>query len=316
MSPKTRRSFLKRAGATALAAGAVPGLAAADEGFTVVETPTAEDLYDVVRATDGAYAAGSGGVALERTADGWRTLFDGGVSGNGNGLYGASVTDDGERVWFVGASGAVGEYDVIADTLYDRSNPLDSGNNFNDVAVTGPAGEANVYVAGDSGKVFYSFENGETETWEYVTPGSGSGLSAIDFHDDRAGHVVDTNQKVFATDDGSTWEPVGIADANVNFYGVDSDGADDVYVSGGNGSVFDLTDAAWELSNLGDASLRDVEVGAAGDAGLTVGGGGKVFELGADGWTQLSTPTGANLKAVLRGGTDVAVGAAGTVIER
>jgi len=315
MSPdETRRSYLKRAGATVVAAAAVPGLAAAGDGFTSVETPTAEDLFDVEETADGVFAVGTGGVVVERTADGYRKALDGGPGGNGNSLYGADVTDDGERLWFVGSSGAVGEYDVATDTLYDRSNPLDSGNNFNDVAVTGEAGEADVYVAGDSGKVFYSFANGETQTWDYVTPGSGSGLSAIDFHDDRAGHVVDTNQTVFATDDGATWDVIGLANAGVTFYGVDSDGADDVFVSGGNGRVFDYTDSAWTPSTLGDAGLRDIEVEDG--AGLTVGGGGKVFELGAEGWTQLATPTGANLKAVLRSDTDVAVGAGGVVIER
>ena len=88
---------------------------------------------------------------------------------------------------------------------------------FNDVSVTGEAGDANVCVAGDSGKIYYSFEDGETGTWNAVTPGSGANVNAIDFHGPRSGHSVDGNETVFVTDDSLTWEAVGIADANDNF---------------------------------------------------------------------------------------------------
>ena len=54
--------------------------------------------------------------------------------------------------------------------LVDRSAPDDVTNNFNDVTVTGPAGDADVYVADDSGAVHYSFANGEAGTWEYEVP--------------------------------------------------------------------------------------------------------------------------------------------------
>jgi len=89
------------------------------------------------------------------------------------------VTDDGERLWFVGSSGAIEEYDVGTSDLTDHSAPNDVTNNFNDVAVTGEASDANVYVAGDSGKIYYSFEDGETGTWNAVMPGSGSNLNTV-----------------------------------------------------------------------------------------------------------------------------------------
>jgi hypothetical protein len=50
-------------------------------------------------------------------------------------------------------------------------------------------------------------------------------------------------------------------------------------------------------------------------ARLTVGGGGAVFRLSNEGWTQEPTPTGTNLEAVVRADPAVAVGAGGTVIE-
>jgi hypothetical protein len=164
--------------------------------------------------------------------------------------------------------------------------------------------------------MYYSFENGATGTWEYVTPGSGSAINAVDFYDDRTGHIVDGNKSVFATGDGSTWSKLGIENANHNFYGVDSDGADDVWVSGGGGIIYHWTGSQWVPEDTGDAGLRDIEVTDDDAAGLTVGGSGAVYGLADDAWRQQSTPTGQNLKAVVRGDVDIAVGAAGTIIER
>lgn len=132
--------------------------------------------------------------------------------------------------------------------------------------------------------------------------------------DDRAGHAVDGNETVFEADDGSTYGKIGIADANVNLYGVDSDGADDVWVAAGGGVVYRWNGAEWRATDTGDADLRDVEV--AGGTGLTVGGGGAVYAYDGTDWRRRDTPTGQNLKSVLLGDTAVAVGAAGVVIER
>jgi len=320
MTETTRRTFVRAAGAATAALASVPLTASADENddseWTVAETPTGSTLYDVEYTSAGAYAVGTGGVVLERTDRGWRKLLDGGPTGNGNSLYGSDTTDDGKRLWFVGSSGAIGEYDVEKRTLDSHSAPMDVTNNFNDVAVTGTGDSANVYVAGDSGKIYYSFDGGATGTWDYVTPGSGSAINAIDFHGPRSGHAVDGNKTVFATDDGATWDKLGIENANVNFYGVDSDASDDVLVSAGGGMLHDWNGSSWTPADTGDASLRDVE--ADGVDALAVGGGGKVYRRGDRGWKQEATPTGQNLKAVTPVGSDVeiAVGAGGIVVER
>ena len=306
MRETTRRTFL-RGSAAAAAVAVVPTIGAADRVWTSDETPIGSSLYDVEMTTGGAYAVGASGYVLERTDDGWGIAASGGPTG---------VTDDGTRLWFVGSSGAIGEYDVRTRDLTSHSAPNDVTNNFNDVAVTGEAGSANVYVAGDSGKIYYSFENGETGTWDAVTPGSGSNVNALDFHGPRSGHAVDGNKTVFVTDDGSTWEKVGIADANNNFYGVDSDGADDVTVVGGGGTVSHWNGSQWVREDTGDAALRDVEMD--GETGLAVGGGGAVYRRDADGWTQEATPSGSNLKGVVdvADGVELAVGASATVLER
>jgi hypothetical protein len=281
-------------------------------GWETVETPIDRDVNDVEYAATGAYAAADAGSILERTSEGWQTVLDGGPTGNGSNLSGAGVTDDGNRFWVVGDSGAIGEYDVQTDSLNDYSAPNDVTNNFNAVAVTGDAGEANVYIAGDSGKIYYSFDNGET--FGEVTPGSGSEINGIDFFGDRFGHAIDGNQVVFETNDGSTYDPIGLQDADVSLYGLDSDAFDDLWVSGGGGMIFEYDGQQWVATNTGDADLVDIEV--ENGSGLTVGGGGVVFGYDGREWTQQQTPTGANLAAVALGSTDIAVGASGVVLEK
>lgn len=182
--------------------------------------------------------------------------------------------------------------------------------------MTGPAADADVYVADDSGSIHYSFENGAEGSWERETPGSGDALPAIDFHAERSGHAIDTNGRVYATDDGVAWNPIGIENADVTFYGLDGDAEDDVWVSGGNATVLEYDGSRWRPDGLGDATLRDVEVD--GDGGYTVGGGGTVLEYAGTEWRRNDTPTGENLNAVARSddGIDLAVGSGGAVIER
>ncbi|WP_276301023.1 WD40/YVTN/BNR-like repeat-containing protein [Halorussus lipolyticus] len=314
MSERTRRSALKVMGST-IALAAVPGTTAAASGWTSVESPVQTTLYDVEYTNSGAFAVGGSGDVIERTSNGWQKVVDGGPGSNGSDLLGSDVTDDGERLWFVGKSGAVGEYDVSTGSLNDYSNPLSSGDNFSDVAVTGNAGEANVYATNKSGKIFYNFDNGKAGKWHSVTPGSGAALPALDFFDLKDGHAIDTNQKVFETTDGASWQAIGNNDAGVTFYGIDSDGFDDVWVCGGNGKVFHYDGANWTPNNLGDPSLRDIEVTDDDQDGYTVGDSGAVFDLTSGTWSQDTTPTGANLKAVVRGSPDIAVGAGGTIIE-
>jgi hypothetical protein len=80
--------------------------------------------------------------------------------------------------------------------------------------------------------------------------------------------------------------------------------------------IFHWNGSEWTPTDTGDAGLRDINVDDADSDGLTVGGGGKVYDLTLGRWEQEATPTGENLKAVVRGMPDIAVGAGGTVIER
>lgn len=138
--PSTRRGFVC-ATATAAAISTAPAAASASESgaWATAETPTSNAMFDATYGSDGAYAVGGGGYLLRRTDGGWATVTEDGPTGNGSDLYGIDATDDGRRIWFVGASGVIGEYDVRDGTMTDRSQPNDATSNFNDAAVSGGA---------------------------------------------------------------------------------------------------------------------------------------------------------------------------------
>ena len=311
-----RRTAIKAVG-TAFASATLAGRAAAQAEWRTEKTPADGTLYDVTYAggnasADGnAYAVGQDGVLLERTEERWRKVTDGGVTGDGRDLLGVDVTDDGERLWFAGASGAIGEYDVATGNINDRGEPQDNTANFTDIAVTGESGEANVYTADDSGGISYSFNNGRSGTYNSVAPGQGDGFPAIDFYDERSGHVLNTNASVFETDDGTTYERIGIPDTDNSLYGIDSDGSDDVWAVGGGGSVWRYN-GAWRRTDIGNLSLRDIEIED--ESGYTVGESGRVFEYAAGSWNEDTTDTEQNLEGLTLGSPNVAVGASGIAI--
>lgn len=308
----SRRTVLGGAGAAA-----VLGLGGAyvltRGGWATVETPVDIDLNDVARTTSNAVAVGGNGTLLSRTDKGWVKQIEGGPGSNGRDLFGADPTDDDKRVWVVGASGAIGAYDPASSSFDDYSSPNDTTHNFTSVAATGTAGAANVYAADQSGHIHYSFDNGKAGTWESVTPGSGAEITAIDFYGKRTGMAVDTDGAVWATQDGKTWSRVGVEDANVNFYGLDADGASDATVVGGSATTLRYT-GKWTRTDLGDARLNDVE--RASKVGVSVGNGGEVFEYRNGAWNRAKVPTGTNLNAVSLGSPVIAVGDGGTVVEK
>jgi len=288
--------------------------------WTRVRTESDNTIYDVAQTSEGAYAVAAGGQLLKREQDTWAVVLSDGPSGNSNDLYGLAVTDDGNTLWFAGASGALGEYDVTTgDLVQDRSGLNGtSTNNFRDVAVTGQSGSATVQIVDDAGKVYSSTVNGGG--WNTATPGSGAVIRAIDTYDVSSGYIVDDNQSVFeTTDSGNTWSDAGIADANVSFYGVDADASDDVWVVGGSGMVYRWDGSGWTPNSIGEPTLRDIEVGSGDASGLAVGGSGALFEYDGSGWTRADTPTSQNLRAVIQGddsAPSIAVGAAGTILEK
>jgi hypothetical protein len=316
----TRRRFLQLSGATVAASTLGTGTALAESAtWESVKSPVDVTLYDVESTARNNFAVGGGGVVVERTDEGWTKVIGDGPTSNGNSLYGADVTDDGERLWFVGSSGAIGEYDVETGNLVDHSAPNDVTSNFKDVAVTGKAGDANVYVAGGSGSVHYSFENGASGTWNYASPGQGAAIKAIDFYGAKKGHLLNGNGKVFETSDGASWNKIGIENTDVSLYGIDSDGVENVWVAGGSGTVYHYKPDAegtpkWFENTVGEPGLRDIEI-ESGD-GYTVGNSGAIFDRADGTWSKDTTPNGQDLKAVVdQQNNDIAVGTSGTIFE-
>ncbi|PSQ43282.1 hypothetical protein BRD14_03345, partial [Halobacteriales archaeon SW_5_68_122] len=96
-----------------------------------------------------------------------------------------------------------------------------------------------------------------------------------------------------------------------SLYGIDSDGSDDVWAVGGGGSVWRYN-GAWRRTDIGNLTLRDIEIED--ESGYTVGESGRVFEYAAGSWNEDTTDTGQNLKGLVLGSPNVAVGASGIAI--
>lgn len=317
-----------------------------EKEWKLAETPTDSSLFDVETEGEGAYAVGSDGLVIGRRGDKWETLVEQGPQDDGNSLYGADLTDDGEHLWFTGSSGVVGEYDLESDELHDRHvNGYETSNH--DIAVTGEAGDANVYVVDSSGRVHYNFENGAEGSWNHVKPGTGAELKAVDFYAERSGYVVDDDGAIYTTDDGETWT-AALTNTSVTLYGAschsveEADDAEteaseetdeqsdeeadvetetaadggaipDVWVSGDE-KVCHCYGYEWEVKECQGGSLNDIYYD--GDGAIAVGGGGRVVHV--DGETvEEPTPTGETLNGVCVGAsTYTAVGASGVVIEK
>lgn len=327
MAERTRRTFLRLTGvAVAPTALSRSTTQAHERGWEVVDTPTQRTLHDVVRTEAGAFAVGAGGVVLERTEDGWSVVTESGPTGNGNNLLSAATTSDRARLWVAGASGAVGEYDPSTESGTSRSAPDGVTNTFTDIAVTGPAGDATVYLVDASGRVHVSEQNGEPGSWTHTTPGSGAEISAVTVSG-STGFLVDENGAVFETTDGETWTELDTPAFEETLTDVEMRTSETVVLAGASGTVVIRSNGEWEQESAADAALHDVEVaecgcvhavGASGTLLHRKGHGTPPFRRLArwlDWWTQTS-PTGQNLHGITPGHPHIAVGASGTILEQ
>lgn len=64
-----------------------------------------------------------------------------------------SDTDPGERLWFAGAGGALGYYDLQTEQRRDYSKPQGNAGTFSSLTVSGDRGEEKLLVADGSGHV-------------------------------------------------------------------------------------------------------------------------------------------------------------------
>lgn len=329
MFEHTRREFLRLTGVavtpTALRPQSTRPRTAEAGGWMAVDSPTQRTLHDVTRAEAGAFAVGAGGVVLERTEDGWSVVTESGPAGNGQNLSSAAATSNGACLWVAGASGAVGEYDPSTESMTTWSAPDDVTNTFTDIAVTGPAGDATVYLVDASGQIHVSEENGAPGTWTHTTPGSGAEISAVTVSG-STGFLVDQNGAVFETADGETWTELDTPAFDETLVDIEMRSSQTVVLAGADGTVVVGSNGTWEQESAADAALHDVEVAecgcvhAAGASGTLLHRKGhgtpplKTLARVFDWWTQTS-PTGHNLHGITPGHPHIAVGASGTILE-
>ncbi|WP_435095112.1 WD40/YVTN/BNR-like repeat-containing protein [Halarchaeum sp. P4] len=337
MTELSRRDVLRAVGTGVAASTAGAGTASAASsdtgGWQAVESPTDRTLTDVAHTAGGTYAVGGGGVVIERESNGkrapgeaaWRTVTANGPDGNGSNLAAAAATDDGTRLWVVGASGALAELDVSTNEFVSYRAPDDVTNEFTSVAVSGSGADAAVHVGDASGHVHVSTGSADDgRTWTHVTPGSGASVRGLAMRDATTGALVDANGSVFETTDGTSWERVGVEDVDGGLY--------DVTVTGGQtrvagGALHLEADGGWGRTDPTQKTLYDIEMGSCGCIHAVGAGGTILHRPGHDipggvtvaRWLGLwdeASPVETTLHGVVMGDPHVAVGANGTIVER
>ena len=300
------------------ATGARTAVAAPE--WSAADVPTDGALHAVAgrRADEGPHAVGDGGVVLARGDGDWTAVIEDGPGGDGSTLRGVDATGDGGAVWYAGDGGALGRYDLERGGHADHSAPGDRTSTWEDVAVTGPAGEESLLLVNGSGVALQGWYEGGSVRWsEAAKPGSGSSMSAATFDGAGRGFVCDTNGGVYAAGESGDYERVGDADGAAYTALAAADGSLDVAAADGSIHRFDRDDEVWTRREVHDGPLRDID--RAGAAGLTCGDGGALYALDADGdgWSAERSTASATLRGVVTGErVDLAVGDGGTVLER
>lgn len=292
--------------------------------WTRASTPTSITLYAVEPVGSDVIAVGSGGIVLERRSDGWVEVDADGPAGAGNDLYAASTTADGKRVWFGGASGALGYYDRTADEVVDRSAPEGITGTWNGIAVTGTAGTETIRLVNGSGEVLHGTVTGEKATSDETVDwtqsahspdgdglGSGASVHAIEATADDV-YASNDSGRVFAVRDGS-WTEAGIGAADSTLYDVAVAGSG-VFAVSENGTLY-RHDGSWNAVDVADGPLYGVAV--RGNRLVVVGASGRLFEGEKTGTpTAVDLPVDKPLRDVGIGKERaVAVGGSGVILE-
>ncbi|MFC7138673.1 WD40/YVTN/BNR-like repeat-containing protein [Halosimplex aquaticum] len=288
-----------------------------EQSWKSVATPFAVDLFAVAQSAEGPVAAGGSGTVVAERTDGWETVLEDGPGAKNRTLRSADVTDDGTRVWFAGASGAIGMYDLDRQRTYDYSYSKDISASWSAVDVSGPAGEESVLVANGSGTILPFDVDGLSPRYGGpVTPGSGAEITALAHAADGVGYAVDTTGTVYEAGAGG-WEAVGIEQAASTLRDVTVGPDGRLYVASADGVLYRRDGATWTAVEVPASGLRAVDVHDGHVAVLAVGN--VVYRRPLDGrdrWRKESTPTGNDLLSLALDGPDVAVGKSGTVVER
>ncbi|GAB7095585.1 hypothetical protein JCM30237_27390 [Halolamina litorea] len=291
--------------------------------WRTVETEFNINLFGTVQTVEGPYAVGEGGHLVADRGDGWEVIFDDGPSTRQNQLRAMDVTDDGKRVWMVGSSGAMACYDVEERKKFDYSYPNEMTSTWEAIAVCGDRGNEKVLAANGSGEVLPFIISGYDVNWEPMSKpaGKGSNVAALAATPDGVGFAVDTSGNAFKTTPEG-WEDIGVVNAQVKFYDVYAGENEEVYIAAGDGRVYRYDDSYNDWTPIGvtdETSMRSIDVYEQdGERQMVVlGNNGSVFQRDdGDRWEEIPSPTSAALFDLSLGSPDIAVGKAGTVIER
>lgn len=298
---------------------------AARGGFEPVETPVDATLVDVAVAGDAAFAVGEAGVVLERAprTGGW-TLRDDGewptTAGadreNPPALTGVDATAGGERLWFAGEDGCLGNFDAKRNATLDFTRQTEDRASFTGVAAVGPARRERVFLADARGRLVEATVNGTTASFDPPKRMAG-GAEITALTSDGAGGAVgcDAEGHVFVWTAETGWNVrdvtdrrlAGAAAAGGELLLATADGDVLRYEPGSEETLLERTDA----DAFGDIAAHEA---ADGTTHALAAGAGVVAEGTATGWAAEEVPVDAY--GVACGGRDVVLGADGVVLER
>lgn len=289
--------------------------------WQTVTPPARNTLYGVTVFDSGAVAVGEGGVVFGRpNGENWQPVIERGPAGKSRNLTAVAATDDGARVWFAGNSGAVGTYDVAAAVKRDFSEVDGIDADWQDIVVTGEANEETVYLATDEGAVLrLAVEDRSLGIGEFVRPPTlASGLAGIETRADGRLVVLSMGGRFFSTRNRDQWTTVELQPDEFTDIAA-ADGA--VYMLRAAGEGYRYEDGQLVSFPFGQPSLLSAD--AAAGRVVAVGTGGGVYRRAPDGWVNVTTDNDRTLYDVSTVGPgpdgdarDVAVGAAGTILER
>lgn len=297
----------------------MPHEAATDPEWKGVTTPFDVDLHDVVQTNDGPFAVGGSGTVVANSGNGWEVQVSEGPAKQNRALTSIDVTEDGGRIWYAGASGAIGTYEIEEGKQYDFSYSKDISASWSAIGVAGRAGTEQVYVANTSGKVLpFSLTGREATYGAPATPGGGSEITALEATPDGVVYATDTAGNVYQTTN-SGWTTVGIDEAEVSLRDVTVGPGGRIYVAAANGTLYGKMPAKqrWTANEVAGSALRAVDVF---DGHVVVlSGDNRLFRRPVDGrtrWQKSTPPTSSDLLALALDTPDVAVGKAGAVVTR
>ena len=283
------------------------------------DAPTDATLLDAaVAERSSAVAVGEGGVVAGTDGEEWSLLLEDGPAAQGQTLHGVDVTEDGEAAWVAGDGGAVGRLELDTGRHTDYSAPDDRTDNLAGIAVAGAAGDETVLAINGSGEVLRGrYRDGDCSWDEPATPGSGSSLSGIVL-DGEVGYCCDTNDGVFATDDGGErFESIGIDGADGTPAGLAAGEDGTCHLCTDAGVVHRYDGSRWTPERVCDEGLAGIA--RVGDRLAVCTADGAIHERDGptDDWERADADATAGLEAIALGDDlGVAVGSEGTVIER